>query len=64
MENVRRGLLELGATPDQIVEIIDADFKTLSKDIFQHADGFASAKWYEGQQKTLIFVYYAGHGIM
>ena len=46
-----------------IVELEDADFKTFTQTIsdlrFTITDN-----WNRGKQKTLVFVYYAGHGIM
>ena len=36
----------------------------MSREVCQYADGFASAKWHFNKEKTLIFVYYAGHGVM
>ena len=53
----------LGARRMDIMEIEDADFKAFSetiKDLRQTIND----NWNRGRQKTFIFLYYAGHGIM
>ena len=64
IQNARDGLIDLGISSDAIIEIYDADFTTISRDVIQFAEGNISANWLNGKQKTMIFVYYAGHGIM
>ena len=62
MENVRNGLLGLGARTTDIIVLTDTPFKQMSqimKDLVTEVhrnESFGT--------KTFIFVYYAGHGAM
>ena len=46
-----------------IIEIEDANFKDLSQTISDLRHTIVD-NWNRGRQKTFVFVYYAGHGIM
>ena len=46
-----------------ILEIADADFKTFSQTISDLRHTIVD-NWNRGRQKTFVFIYYAGHGIM
>ena len=61
--NVKNGLIELGARRSDIIEVENADFKAFKALIREMRDEI-SENWRNGEKKTLIFVYYAGHGVM
>lgn len=61
--NVKRGVLGLGARQSDIIEMEDADFASL-KALRRELADIVSENWRNGEKKTLIFVYYAGHGVM
>ena len=61
--NVRAGIMGLGARLMDITEIADANFKTFSQTIKDLRHTIAD-NWIHGRQKTFVFIYYAGHGIM
>lgn len=61
-ENIRNGLIALGARETDIITLTDAPFKQLSnvmKELVADCNRFNSLGI-----KTLIFFYYAGHGAM
>ena len=60
---MKRGIAELGAREMDIIELVDGDFNAF-QNIFKELMRTIVANWEGGRQKTFIFVYYAGHGIM
>jgi len=63
MINVKAGIMNLGAQAQDIIEIHDADFPKLSQ-LFRLLNTEVTARWENERALTLIFVYYAGHGVM
>ena len=61
--NVKNGIIGLGARQLDIQVIEDADFKTFSS-LMTDLRQTINDNWARGQQRTLIFIYYAGHGVM
>ena len=61
--NAKKGFMSLGANFADITIVEDASFDDL-KSIFLGIQRNVTQNWMSGQQKSLIFVYYAGHGIM
>ena len=61
--NFEHGIKGLGAKNKDIIRLYDTTFAELSETI-QDLHEQIIANWRNDQQKTLIFVYYAGHGIM
>jgi hypothetical protein len=53
----------LGARRMDITEIEDADFKAFSQTIKDLRHTIVD-NWNHRRQKTFVFIYYAGHGIM
>ena len=61
---MRRGLREnLGAREDEIIELRDANFVTLSKTM-RSMNERTILNWAQGKKRTLVLFYYAGHGTM
>ena len=60
--NAKNGFMSLGASIADITTVEDASFADL-KSLFSGMQRKVIQNW-AGQQKSLIFVYYAGHGIM
>ena len=64
LENMKKGLKKaLGAQDSEIMEMKDIDFAKLSKTMITLNEQII-ANWVTGSKNTLIFFYYAGHGIM
>lgn len=61
--NVRKGVMGLGARPIDIIEIEDCDFKSFEQ-LFRNLTSEICNNWDRGRDFTLIFFYYAGHGLM
>ena len=61
-QNVRKGILQLGARKTDIIERENIDFKGFS-DLFNEIRDRIGTNHQKGQ-KTLVFFYYAGHGAM
>ena len=61
--NFEQGIKGLGAKNKDIIRLYDTTFAELSETIKDLHEEII-ANWRTNQQKTLIFVYYAGHGIM
>ena len=61
--NFKNGIMGLGARRLDILEIEDADFATFTQTI-SDLRFMITDNWNRGNKRTLIFVYYAGHGIM
>ena len=64
IENVKKGLVNLGVREEEILVKREADFGVFSKLISQELAGMVAANWLNGQKRTFIFFYYAGHGVM
>lgn len=60
-KNVKAGFQSLGA--HAIEEHEDVTFKQF-KSMFRSFSRRVDKNWTQGRQKTLIFLYYAGHGLM
>ena len=63
IENVRKGIELFGARESEIIERENLDFEAFSQ-LLNTIKGAISANWFSGNKKTLVFVYYAGHGVM
>lgn len=61
--NVKKGVLGLGARRSDIIELENASFDEI-KSVIRDLRDDISDNWRNGEKKTLIFVYYAGHGVM
>ena len=61
--NVKRGVIGLGARKTDITEVENADFQELYS-LMQELRDEIRENWRNGEKKTLIFVYFAGHGVM
>ena len=59
--NIRKGIKELGAHDDDIVEFRDANYDELTK-FFTKLNSELTLRWMNEEQNTLVFIYYAGHG--
>ena len=62
-KNVRKGIIGLGARSEDITEFEDASYKNFSDQIKKLRNTIYN-NWTNGRQKTFVFFYYAGHGIM
>lgn len=62
LENTKNGLKRLGVRDDEIEILRNADFKTMSKKL--KALDLEIINSQDENKKTLLFVYYAGHGIL
>ena len=61
---MKKGLKRaLGAQDSEIMEMKDIDFAKLSATMINLNERII-ANWVTGSKKTLVFFYYAGHGIM
>ena len=60
---MRNGIFGLGGKLTDIIEIEDADFHTMSQ-LFSSLRNVIFDNYDRGREKTLIFIYYAGHGVM
>ena len=64
LDNMRQGLKDkLGAQDSEITELRDADFARISATL-QSTNERIILNWAQGKKKTLVLVYYAGHGVM
>ena len=61
--NVKRGVEGLGARTSDIIIDENIDFNKF-KEIIHDMRNEISDNWRNGEKKTLIFIYYAGHGVM
>ena len=61
--NAKNGFMSLGANICDITTVENASFEDL-KNIFGGIQRNVIQNWAGGNQKSLIFVYYAGHGVM
>ena len=62
--NVRQGIKDVfGAQDDEIIELKNPTHDEL-KATFRKLSLFASKNWQEGEQTTMFFTYFAGHGVM
>ena len=59
---MRLGLLSLGVLDSEIIVLKDADFNTFSQ-LFRDQN-LRIGNNYQDRKKTLVFFYYAGHGIL
>ena len=62
-ENAKRGFISLGANPNDITVKEDQSFEGLKK-FFRSINNQVIVNWETHRQKSLVFVYYAGHGVM
>ena len=60
---MRKGFIGLGAKPMDIIVYEDTDFNALVG-LFRELTLRVSQNWDRGRETTLVFVYYAGHGVM
>jgi len=61
--NIRRGIKALGARDEDIIEIVDAQRGPLMKEL-QQINRKCITQFETDGTNTLVFIYYAGHGIM
>ena len=61
--NAKNGFISLGANIADILTVENASFEDL-KSLFGGVQRNVQSNWGSGQQKSLVFVYYAGHGVM
>ena len=61
--NVKQGIKELGARDEDIIEIANGQRTDIMK-MFQQINRECITKYSVDQSNTLVFIYYAGHGIM
>ena len=61
--NAKNGFISLGANIADINIVENASFDDL-KNLFGGIQRNVIQNWAAGQQKSLVFVYYAGHGVM
>lgn len=64
LQEMRQGLVDLGVKSDEIYVLFDTDFSTLSEQVMKKAGNLIAANWENGQRRTLVFLYYAGHGVL
>ena len=62
-QNAKAGFISLGANACDIQILENQSFKELST-FFRGINRGCTQNWENGRQKTLVFCYYAGHGIM
>ena len=55
--------MSLGASRMDINEVTDADFQDL-RSLMGGIERKVVNNWTNGQLKSMVFVYYAGHGVM
>ena len=60
---MKKGVIGLGARKMDIIEVENADFQELIN-LMRDLRDEISENWRNGEKKTLIFVYFAGHGVM
>jgi len=61
--NVKAGITGLGARRKDIVEYKECTFKELVQ-LFRDLTTDINNNWARGRQKTFVFIYYAGHGVL
>ena len=59
---VRDGLFELGFAQNQVKSKEEADYAQIDK-LFADTKAEIDANWRDGEQKTLVYVYFGGHGV-
>ena len=63
VQNVLKGVKGLGARDEDITVIEEADFEKM-KEVIKRLSLDVANNWENGRMRTLVFFYYAGHGMM
>ena len=56
--------MNLGISDEDILIVREAKYGVFRKLISEKLTGIVASNWLNGEKKTFIFFYYAGHGVM